>query len=218
MARLTIPVQFRPALASIGSMSQKSFDALVNSLRTLPPASNPIRLASKVTPVLSDLPAATVKEIFSALFSLYNVKDFNEVDVSEFIEDIGRAMASNKSPVPTDIELLKQRFAILFNIPSLGVSAKAFAIQREQQRIFSSARSFSDIRPVFSEDGEYPTAVVIVHQLKLSYLENGEMKEFFVTLDDEDLSQMQKVLTRAQTKSKALSVLIEQAKLTELAQ
>jgi len=197
-------------------MTEESFNGLVDSLRNVQPASSPAKIASKVAPAAEGLPEATITDILGALLSLYSARSLNEIDIPEFVDDLGRAMASAKSSGPTDVDLFKRRFAVLLDIPSLAISAKAFSIQREQQRIFISARSFSDVRPVFSEDGEHPIAAIVLHQLKLSYVEDDARKELFVTLDDEDLSKLQKILTRAQTKSKALAGLIEKTGLAKL--
>jgi hypothetical protein len=197
-------------------MSNESFEGLVGALRAVGPASSPAKIASLIAPTMNELSEETITDIIGALLSLYNVKSVNELDSEELIDDVGKAISLAKLPASPDVELLKQRFTVLLDIPSLVISAKAFAIQREQPRVFAAARTFSDIRPVFSDDGERPLGALVQHQLKISYIEGAETKELFVLLDDEDISILQKILTRAQTKSKALASLVEKANLVKL--
>jgi hypothetical protein len=63
----------------------------------------------------------------------------------------------------------------------------------------------SDIRPVFSEDIQSrPTGAVLVHSLKIEFMESGERKQFFVALDSSDLELMSEVLSRAKQKDLVL--------------
>ncbi|HET6386457.1 MAG TPA: hypothetical protein VFJ58_23945 [Armatimonadota bacterium] len=65
----------------------------------------------------------------------------------------------------------------------------------------------SDVRHVFSHDLA-PVAAVIVHQLRIGYLEDVERKEFWVTLDTNDLDQLIATLDRARTKAEKLRATI----------
>jgi hypothetical protein len=147
-------------------MSNESFEGLVGALRAVGPASSPAKIASLIAPTMNELSEETITDIIGALLSLYNVKSVNELDSEELIDDVGKAISLAKLPASPDVELLKQRFTVLLDIPSLVISAKAFAIQREQPRVFAAARTFSDIRPVFSDDGERPLGALVQHQLR----------------------------------------------------
>ena len=197
-------------------MDEKVFQSLVKALQSASPASDPSKLALSVAPQVRDLSDDDISELLGAILPMYSAKGFSEADTPAFIRDLAKAIASGKPPLTMDIEVLKARFAVLLAIPSIAVSAKAFLIQREQQNIFLSARSLSDIRPVFSEDGDRPMAFVVSHQLKVSYFDDGQRKTLYLALDDDDISELQKVLTRARTKSKVLSTLIQQMNLPEI--
>jgi hypothetical protein len=217
LARLTVPPAFRPGLVGIASLTDESYDSLISSLRSVEPAGDPAKLASKLVPDIPGISEQGITEILEAILSLYVARSSHEVDVQQFVEDVVQAMETQSKAIPpSTIGLLKPRLTALLGITALGTTAKAFRIQREHQKVLVSARIFSDIRPVFSEDGENPLAGLVFHQLKLSYLEGSERRDFFLALDDEDISSLQKLLTRAETKSKALSALIEKADLVAL--
>jgi hypothetical protein len=49
---------------------------------------------------------------------------------------------------------------------------------------------------------------MIVHNLKIRYYEDSQLKEMFFALDDNDLIELRKVLDRAENKSKQLAKII----------
>lgn len=83
----------------------------------------------------------------------------------------------------------------------MTLSAKAFDVQHEYEKLFASARILSDLRPVFDQTGNEPIGTIAVHNLKLTYFEGGEYKHIFIALDKSDLAVLRKALDRAESKS-----------------
>jgi hypothetical protein len=217
MSRLRIPESLRAAMAGIVSMGHEAFETLVDSLRNVTPSSTPASFISIVEARDAGSPSGIdLAGLVSALFALYRIRDENEVALPEFVDDLGDSMSSTPRRPPVDLQVFKQRTAILLDIPSLAISAKAYSIYREQPKIFVSARIFSDIRPVFSQDAESLRAATVLHQLKISYVEEDERHDLFLALDSDDLAILQKVITRAQAKAKVLAGLIEKTDLMNL--
>jgi threonine dehydratase len=56
----------------------------------------------------------------------------------------------------------------------------------------------TDMRLLFNDElVTAPTCGVILHQLKIDYIENGEQKSFFLSMDKDDVTEMCNVLKRA---------------------
>jgi hypothetical protein len=56
----------------------------------------------------------------------------------------------------------------------------------------------TDMRLLFNDELETaPACGVILHQLKIDYIENGEQKSFFLSMDKDDVTEMCNVLKRA---------------------
>jgi len=91
---------------------------------------------------------------------------------------------------------------------SLGTTSKALDVMTEHERILCGARVITDVRSVFADPAEKPTAAVIVHMLKISYHQNREHKDFYVALDSSDVRKLKEILQRAELKAKSLSAVL----------
>lgn len=70
----------------------------------------------------------------------------------------------------------------------------------------------SDIRPVLSENRETTTdAAIIIHTLKIHYIQDNQHKEFFIALDTEDIVFLIDTLIRAQEKEETLKSILAAA-------
>ena len=134
----------------------------------------------------------------------------------DFAEEICKAIEESKSDVlkiPAGRrEDLRQRLAKLLGYEnSLGVTSKALDVMTEHERILCGARIVTDIRPVFGRPTDKPTAAVIVHNLKISYHQDDEHREFYVALDTEDVVRLRTLLERAEMKAQSLEALLQRA-------
>ena len=87
----------------------------------------------------------------------------------------------------------------MLGVDALDVSARATDLMYEHEHtVHGPIRVLTDVRPIFGSDPEGdPKGVVIAHTLKISYHEGRQIKEFFVALDSEQLSELAGVLERA---------------------
>lgn len=97
---------------------------------------------------------------------------------------------------------------------TLGVTGKALHVALDNQNTYCTARTLTELRPVYSdaeEDEPSIDAMMVVHNLKLVYHTGprGEREELFLTLDQEAVSHLQRVLTRAQEKQGSLLGLVQ---------
>ncbi|MCX6381767.1 MAG: hypothetical protein NT023_20210, partial [Armatimonadetes bacterium] len=121
-------------------------------------------------------------------------------------------------PADWKAEIFATYLKQILSVEQIDIIAKATSVLLDHERVYSNARVLTDIRPVFSSDvAIMPTAVLIVHMLKIGYHENGEHKEFYVALDTEDVRKLQETLERATTKDKSLKDLLGQTNLSYLA-
>ena len=216
MPRLTIPEPFRPAIAKLAALSEEDIQGLADALRRSSPVLNPAALLEGIAQDAKGISEKDLKEILTALIALYDVRTTHNIPLAQFVADLCEVMQRSKMLSAADCDGLKPRLSVLLELESLRIAAKAAAVQREQQRLFVDARVLTDIRPIFADDTEPPLAAVLNHSLKLSYFEDGETHDFFVVLDDEDLGKLQKTITRAQSKSKALGPVLARAQITDL--
>ena len=214
MARLTVPSSLIPHLAKLSSLSDESAEELLSALNSSTPILNPKMMASKVAPLVPSIQPEDLDGILGALFSLSSVRTINNISISTFLDDVYESLSAKKNDL--NLAALKSRLGKLLQSAPVILATKASTIQREHSSIFVNARIFTDLRPVFGNGPESVQAAVVFHNLKITYVQCNESREFFVALDDEDLAMLQKTIVRAEAKSKAMRTFIEKSGLPDI--
>ena len=107
---------------------------------------------------------------------------------------------------PEEISLLQNNLLIILDkISPLALSAKAFNLLSENKTTFIESRIISDIRLVFDNDIiKKNRLAVLVHNLKIVTTENDERKEFYFSLDTNDLKMLKTQIERAEKKDELI--------------
>jgi hypothetical protein len=98
-----------------------------------------------------------------------------------------------------------ERMSRVLHCKSVQITAKALQILLDNPNTYCTARTLSEVRPVFNDELE-PQAAVILHHLKLVYHKgpDRQREELFVALDRDALEQLHRVLSRAIAKNNKL--------------
>lgn len=214
MASIRLPDELQKNLVLLAAADDAKVNELYLTLQQLD-ATQPLEgLAEHVSRKLNQWELAVGSAMVSTLVSLcaFNAQRGGTID--ETIEEVAAALekASKIPDAKKDVILpegaqksLKERLKRFLSLDPLDLVAKSLGVMTDHQRAFVAARILTDIRPVFSNEiSAKPTAAVIVHSLKIQYMQEGKTCEFFVALDTADLVSMQKVLTRAISKDSTL--------------
>lgn len=207
MPHFYIPEGFGPALTRIAAMSDAEISELHQGLSSATPTLRIPAIVTHVQTVLKkDIPGLT--DIVQTLSSMNNARVGADVSVQEFAHDISEQFSLRKVK-PPGAEALEQKLILLLTVEPLVISAKAFDVQHEYDKLFIAARIMTDSRTVFSQTGTEAVGTMIIHNLNIKYSENGQFKEIFIALDDADLTKLRRVLDRAEAKTAVLERLIE---------
>lgn len=171
---------------------------------------DPDALALEAIERVSGTEIKNLREIAFALAALYHVRSSREAPLDHFVDEVCDAMESLQSD---DLRLstsqrpeFREKLARLLGAPGLAVITKAADLSGADERTFCHARVLTDLRPVFGaivEDG--PQAMIVIHQLKLTYHHGSSKHEHFhVTLDDGNLQELRILIDRADAKARTL--------------
>jgi hypothetical protein len=101
-------------------------------------------------------------------------------------------------------ERFKTRILSLLTIERLSISAKAISLIIDYEHTFCRARIITDFRPIFEDVGKKPVAGLIVHTLRLTYHQKGELQHIYVEMDDSELKELRAHVDRAEAKAVSL--------------
>ncbi len=219
MARIRVPERHFEGIAKILSLADEAFQELLVALAKLPVKLYPKDLLTKAISGVRDIPPDSAGIITDAVLSLCMNRARSDKNTLDYVSEVTQSIEESGSKtlkLSTETkEILRSRFAKILDVKPLAVSAKATNLFLEYERSFSSARVLTDIRPIFDAKADSPPdAAVVVHTLSIHYHQNGDHKEFFVAMDDEDVQMLLDVLERAKLKAKSLKQTLVSAKIT----
>jgi hypothetical protein len=158
-------------------------------------------LASRIRAKTS-LPPAQVAEIVSLLSRMYLTKArSDDLKPTEFVDAVFRAFPASKQ-----VELGERLRNIVQKLLSfdriLGIGARAGDLSGEYEHVLHAVRVLTDIRPIFDPGPDASlSATLIVHNLRLRYSdETGQLKDFIIALDGDDLRKLGAAVERASKK------------------
>lgn len=212
MPTISVPKQEIPVLQKLTEISEQQLSDLLAALDSSEPRLTRSAFVKAVAPKVPSIAPEDVNSLVGTVCSLHWTRYSEEISVEGIVDAIVSSLSKADAEAPFEpakLQLLKSRLTVLLNLEdSIGVTAKALDVMTEHANIFCKSRILSDIRPIFSKDGDGATAAVIIHTLNIGYHENRQHKEFYVALDESDLKALREVLDRAEKKALVLRALI----------
>ena len=211
---LRVPKRYEGGLAKIRDLSDESTQELMSALPKSPTTINQDSLSSAVASMVDTIAASDVEEMIPALLALYALKNASQLAITDVAEGVARWMEESASDAlkssPEERGAFESRLVELLGVDSLSVLARAGGLLLENEHTLLRARIVTDIRPVFEPNSPEapPEGAVIVHMLKITYLDDNETREFFVALDTNDVSELSKQLERANLKAESLKSIL----------
>ena len=207
--RINIPREDAEELIQLIKLSDEETQQLIDALGNTKPRLSPIKFASEVFSKIPTIHHGI--DLVRVITTLYSVRSSTDLNIPEYIQVVQESVQAAGVGENTKINdeqwiLFRTRLDTLLKLDQpLSVVSKASSLMTEQENNFHEARILTDLRPIFSENTrEPPNAGVIIHQLKISYHQEGRIREFFVALDASDIKQLRGVLQRAEEKEKSL--------------
>ena len=217
MATLNIPPRYREAISKIGLFDDAAYEEFRAALENLQPTSADRDVASKIANATHGISAADVESILESLIGLQIARSLADAGLDQFSADVVSELerAQNKQEGLSGQERAKfaARVKTLLSFDSLALAAKSRDLQTDHERVYLNARLISDLRPVFrGSPEEAPVGLLLHHMLRITYLDRnvGERGSLYVAMDDDDLSNLKRLLERAEVKGATLRKLLDE--------
>ena len=197
-------------MIELSDWTDAKFSALLSAIESSPievPMQPSLVEIAKVTAGAASSGAVAFASMVQAVTATRRSFPGNDQEyVKDLLDSASEPRGERKSPSEEQTVILKDRLPRLLAVPNLGVSSKATELLFEREKIASDFLVITDVRPVFEPQGEVSlNSMLILHSLKIDYVSDGDAKEFFLAIDDSDLSKLVEVAQRALNKGKALA-------------
>jgi hypothetical protein len=211
-----IPSSSRSGIEQLVRLSDEALQELITALAEADPVLNvedlTQRIASRDDLTISGSEATSAVR---TAFEIAGVLAASKASLRQFSENI--AQSSDLDMSDGDRRRLTAVLEKLLSIPSIVLSARALQNAYDHYRILQDCSMYTDIRPLFSENpGAGPFAVAVMHSLRLSFYEDGQVRSVFLSLDSNDVRNLQRLVSQALEQANALSDVLERATLRML--
>jgi len=204
--KLKIPKEFVSGFEVLINLSLEDVKKIASYISTIPSGCGPKEFISLLS---TKFKIQNLNKLSSTIYSfgsiLFNFNESNE-DISKMLNDaLIEALKKNKD----DRELDNQKeklLIILNNSDNLKFTFKAIDLIADNDINYTNSRVFSDIRLLFDEDIKENNnrKAVIIHKLKIESNKNGDSKDYYFSLDSNDLQKMKELINRAIIKDKQI--------------
>jgi hypothetical protein len=215
---ITIPDSYKAGINQLAHLAEGDVDRLLAGFNRIEPKLTGKELAADLQSQIEGPQIAQLSEIVESLVGVSSlVGAYEELPLDKIVQDLLDAMQQHREDFAEPASGWKPFGAVLTRLlqsSSLRISARANDVQHEEPKLFANGRILTDIRPVFEGDEAELKGALIIHSMKLTYFSDGEYKDFYVALDDNDLRALRKVLERAERKSAVLKATLSKAAIT----
>lgn len=217
LPRLSIPERYRVGVAGLAALSEDAFADFLAAVQTGLSADTASDLAAQMEKGIESLRQhADLSNIIAAVASMQSIYCGSHVSSKTFGRDVVDALSADAPSLAKKVALkvLAERAIKIAEAQQIELTdQKIRDIQTEVERGYCCGRILTDLRPAFADDPtKPPKAMTILHTLRIGYInDTGEHREFYITLDKSDLSDLKELIERALTKSKTLEALIAKA-------
>ena len=218
MPSIFVPDLYQPGIISLLQVPDEQYLHLLSALKDAKSALFVRGLVSQIAPKVDGIKSRDIREIFESLVAMYAVRARLDIPVADFAKGISEGIDDFEEAEETKFSdeekvRLEQRLGELLAIERpLGITSKANDVLIENEHSFCNARILTDVRPIFQSDlTSEVSEAVIIHNLKITYHQDREHKDFFVAMDSEDIQTLKATIERAEAKDRSAKLMLEKA-------
>lgn len=211
-----MPKEYVRALIALSKLSDAQFQELREKVSSVEASKSLPLMVQEMSFGESKLRGIDFSDILGMLVSMHGTRQMSEVEpeivVAALQFGIDHTDALKEIPAKAR-ESVKSRISELMNAssPALVNMARVWDVANDHERSYSTSRILTDLRPVFFDDPhKSPLGLVVMHSLKLSYQEDFNAHEFFLTLDSDELEELSDVVQRARDKENTLKAILKE--------
>lgn len=216
LPRLKIPERFRAGIAAFSALPDDTFMELLQAIEGNIVADTPEDAATGLAAKFPSIPNGDLAKILAAIASLQSLDTRAHVPTAVLSADVTESLTQDSPELAKslDKETVKKRVQASVTAKNITItSSRITELTTEVERMYCRSRILTDVRTAFSDDAsELPRGMTLLHNLQIGYHDDlGRHREFYVTLDSDDLEELKESIERALKKGGTLKQLLAKA-------
>jgi len=209
MANIThIPSQTKPGIEFLLKKSKEEWGKLISDLSSLPEDLTFEQLSVHITQSLncSSDNAEDVGRFIIGLFQFRTEKYLSaEIITEELCSLLEKSAEKEIKLAESKCSDFKSFISQLLEISNIGMKVKGMNLMFDYTAILENSTILTDFRPIYEFDlNKNVRKGIISHILKINYRENYESKSIYLTMDTDDLKELNEKIDRAVKKENIL--------------
>jgi hypothetical protein len=204
-----IPREEQENLIKLFKLNDAQYQEIIAIIKNIDLNLNINDLILMITSKIDSIPIEEARKIVPSIIHLNYTFYKSDMPLEKFVDKIFLSFEEFK--ITEDKEkIYKARLKHILDIDKIKLISKSSDLLTQHENVLcGDTRIFTDIRPVFGDSPENPPiGFLLVHKLKIQYMNNDEMKEIFISMDTKDIKLLKEVLDRADAKAKSLESVI----------
>jgi len=163
--------------------------------------------ATSQIPGISEKTIIEREQLAEAIAGLHYLKQSSRLSSSELIDEILYSFEIIENlDDPSERENLSDVLRSVLESEPITISTKSMALLQNHERLYLKSSTISEVRPVFQDNPEEPIlAALVVHELKITFRQDGRVSDLFFLMDAADLEELIGVAERARKKANSIS-------------
>lgn len=201
MPNYSIPKEFLDGFEIIQSLPEETISNISVSLKAIKIGGRRNAIIDALKTCISD--TDSVEIVAFSVFSMGRLISRDNADLEAISNGLANAFFYQKNIEDLSGEKTNELSKRILQISTSWISAKktfkALQLWGNSERLCRQANIVSDVRLIFDDEiASKNRQGLILHQLKLDYLVNdNEAKEFYITLDNNNLHKLKEQINRA---------------------
>lgn len=206
MTKINIPDKVLPGFALISSLNEDDIKKLTSYLESMPIGIEMSEIVDDLTTALNLKSASEIVKTVISFTELLQEEGVNQKELSNNLVESYKELKEGISEV--EIEALKSNLLEIFHSSNnLLLFSKTKELIIENDNNFHSSKIITDMRLVFNDDLENKKRhSLIIHRLHIEYRREQKINEIYLSLDMQDLKNLQKEIERAIRKEDVIKI------------
>lgn len=212
---INIPQEHIEKIKFYFNLSEEYKNNIVNTINSISLGISPNIILEKLIANIPSLSHDELEDILQIYFSLSGTRDHLNLSQNDFSIILKNTFEKFYDKDLESIDELINSLNKLLENNVAANNAKLLSSYAENDKNYIDSKLTQDIRPVFNHTNEL-IASIIINNLKITYNDNNEEKDIYITLDRKDIEDLINKLELSLSKINSLTNNFENLKIVEI--
>lgn len=199
--KVRINKDFEERFETLMALSEESLTLLLQQIEKVDTMVSPEKLSERLYETLN-ISKKDLTDILNLVFSLNHLKQVTDFSSEKIADDLIEALQETESENLKSDHCKEYLLKVMSIEGIISTHIKASIVAANQEKLLLDTALITDIRPIF--DGNEFRSSLIIHNLKIEYVEGENSHTIYLALDGNDLRKLKDSIKDAELREKSI--------------